>query len=448
MGNSVIDKAKEDSSTSLWRASAVCLLAAMFYLYEFCLQVSPGVMTNELMRAYGVGAMGLVTISAFYYYAYTPMQLPAGVLYDRFGPRKLIPFATLVCALGALFFSATDSVVMASYGRFMMGFGSAFSFIGTLVLISRWFPSKYFAVLAGIAQLMSSVGAVFGEAPLAAAIDHFGWRHSMVFLAIIGMFLALAVWLVVRDFPDGHAPIRSQKQVSKQSIKGLIHVLRSQQTWYIAVYSFFIWAPIAVFAALWGVPFIAELYNQSTTVASSAISMVWIGIGVGSPLIGWVSEKLELRCPLLVFVAIIGLFSTVMLIYCPDLPFAIMYALLFLLGIAASGQSLSFAVIKDVTAPKHMGTAVGFNNMAVVAGGAFFQPLVGYLLHLFWQGAVINGTRYYSVLTYKKALWILPICYLGATIISWFFIKETQCRQSYNHNAPIDIDEAEFQTPN
>lgn len=444
MGNSVINKSREISATSLWRASAVCLLAAMFYLYEFCLQVSPGVMTNELMRAYNVGAMGLGTISAFYYYAYTPMQLPAGVLYDRFGPRKLIPFATLVCALGALFFSTTDSVVMASYGRFMMGFGSAFSFIGTLVLISRWFPSKYFAVLAGIAQLMSSVGAVFGEAPLAAAIDHFGWRHSMVFLAVVGIFLALAVWLVVRDFPEGHAPISSQKRRSKQSIKGLARVLQSQQTWCIAAYSFCIWAPIAVFAALWGVPFIAELYNRSTTLASSAISMVWIGIGVGSPLLGWLSEKLEIRCPLLGLVAMIGLFSTLTLIYAPDLPFVVMYALLFLLGIAASGQSLSFAVIKDVTDPKHMGTAVGFNNMAVVAGGAFFQPLVGYLLHLFWQGAVINGTRYYSVFTYRKALWILPLCYLGAAIISWYFIKETQCRQSYNHNVPID--EAELQT--
>lgn len=416
---------------SLWLSSSVCFLASLFYLYEFCLQVSPGVMTHQLMSAYNIGAIGVGTISAFYYYAYTPMQLPAGILYDRFGPRKLIPIATIVCALGALFFSSTHSIVMASYGRFMMGFGSAFSFIGTLLLISRWFPAHYFAVLAGIAQSMSSVGAVFGEAPLSTAISHFGWRQSMLGLSVIGIILAVFIWVVVRDYPAGHEAVGLKKRCAVQSFKGLSRVVSSKQTWCVAVYAFMIWAPVAIFGALWGVPFIAERFQTSTTMASVAVSMIWIGLGIGSPAIGWVSEKFKLRCIPLGAAALIGVISTFSIVYVPDMSFTWAYILLFCFGLAAAGQSLSFASIKDVTEPKYVGTAVGFNNMAVVAGGALFQPLVGYFLHIFWDGSYYLGVPHYSVSAYQKALWILPVCYLGSLLISWIFIRETHCKQIY-----------------
>src|SRR5665811_13181 len=139
-------------------------------------------------------AVGLGTISAFYYYSYTPMQLPAGLLYDRFGPRRLITLAVLICAIGALLFGTTPSVFMASAGRFFMGIGSSFSFIGALLLVSRWFPPHYFALLTGLVQLMSSAGAIAGQVPLVTAINHWGWRSTIISLAIVGCLLALLVW--------------------------------------------------------------------------------------------------------------------------------------------------------------------------------------------------------------------------------------------------------------
>lgn len=115
-------------------------LAASFYLYEFILQVAPSVMAESMMKTFGVTGQGFGVISAFYFYAYAPTQLPAGVLYDRYGPRKLMTFAIVLCAFGSAFFASTDSVFTACIGRFLIGIGSAFSFIGVLVLISRWFP--------------------------------------------------------------------------------------------------------------------------------------------------------------------------------------------------------------------------------------------------------------------------------------------------------------------
>src|SRR3990167_3377616 len=128
-------------------AYVVFLLSASFYLYEYILQVAPSVMADSMMETFHVSAAGFGIVSAFYFYAYAPMQLPAGVLFDRYGPRKLMTFALLLCSLGAFFFASTDSLFTAALGRFLIGVGSAFSFIGVLVLISRWFPPNQFALL-------------------------------------------------------------------------------------------------------------------------------------------------------------------------------------------------------------------------------------------------------------------------------------------------------------
>ncbi len=334
--------------TSRFLPYIICTLAAMFYLYEFVLQVSPAVMTNELMHDLKLNAAGFGAMAAFYYYAYTPMQIPAGLLFDRYGPRLLITLALLVCALGAFFFGLTNNVAWASAGRFFMGIGSAFSFIGSLLLIAHWFPAKYFALLAGLVQLMSSIGAILGEAPLADVVHRFGWRHTVMYVAFIGVLLALLVWLMVRDRPVEQQKTQEKTRIKKKSeLARLKQVCSKSQTWWIALYSFASWAPITAFAALWGIPFLVALYSVSTTVASTACSMIWIGIGVGSPFFGWWSDHIGRRCLPLTVAAIVGVISLAIAIYVPHIPLVLMYLLLFLFGIAASGQSLAFGLVKD-----------------------------------------------------------------------------------------------------
>src|SRR3990167_11251286 len=118
-------------------AYVIFLLSASFYLYEYILQVAPSVMAESMMQAFDVSAAGFGVVSAFYFYAYAPMQLPAGILFDRYGPRRLMTFALLLCATGSFFFASTDQLFTAALGRFLIGVGSAFSFIGVLVLASR-----------------------------------------------------------------------------------------------------------------------------------------------------------------------------------------------------------------------------------------------------------------------------------------------------------------------
>ncbi|KTD09866.1 MFS transporter [Legionella hackeliae] len=401
----------------------IFLLSASFYLYEFVLQVAPSVMAESMMKTFKVNAAGFGIVSAFYFYAYAPMQLPAGLLFDRYGPRKLMTFALVLCAVGSFFFASTDSLFTAALGRFLIGIASAFSFIGVLVLVSRWFPPQQFAFLAGIAQLMSSVGAMFGEVPLAALIEQVGWRNASFILALVGLALAALIWCVIRDYP--HQPTQSPpKRQFIDEWHRLVSVCKRSYTWLTGAYAFAIWTPIAVFAALWGVPYLQQKYQISVIMASGMCSMIWLGIGIGSPLLGWVSDRLYSRRLALALSSIFGLLATILLLYVP-IPISWMYAVLFMLGFGAGGQTVSFAVVKDNNPPELVGTASGFNNLSVLVGGAIFQPLVGVALHHSSDWSVVNGIPVYSIASYNKALLVMPLCYLASLIIAMFILKES-----------------------
>lgn len=381
-------------------------------------------MAESMMKTFGVTGQGFGFISAFYFYAYAPTQLPAGVLYDRYGPRKLMTFAISLCAFGSAFFASTDSMFTACIGRFLIGIGSAFSFIGVLVLLSRWFPPYYFAILAGVAQLMSSVGAMFGEMPLAALIDHVGWRNASFILSAVGFILAGFFWIYIRDYPHQQNQTIPDHYL-REEWKRLVAVCQHAHTWIIGGYAFAIWTPIAVFAALWGVPYLQAKYQITVVAASGLCSMIWIGIGIGSPLLGWFSDRIESRRVALIISAVLGLAATLVLLYLPELSYAWAYFVLFVLGLGAGGQTVSFAVVKENNTPELVGTASGFNNLSVLIGGALFQPLVGFILQRSDSWRIVNGVHVYSMSGYKTALLVMPLCFLASLLIATFLLKES-----------------------
>lgn len=416
----------------------VCILGSMFYLYEFVLQVSPSVITHHLMQDFGVGAAGVSIISAFFYYAYTPTQIIAGLSYDKFGPRRVLTGAILICVMGTFLFASAHNLTMAATGRLLMGMGSAFSFIGALMLVSRWFPPSYFALLAGLVQLMSSIGAISGQIPIAKAVEIFGWRSTLFWVAIFGLLLAVLVYWIVKDYPP-EKNIFTPKHVSNESrqvqnfhkANRLKTVLGKAQTWFIGIYAFAAWGPIVIFAALWGIPYLEKRFDLTSTGASTACAMIWLGIGIGSPLLGGLGDLIRNRRVPLVLCGLFGLISGLGVLYLHHITLPMLYILLFIFGLGASGQAVSFAVIQDVCPKSMVGTAIGFNNMLVVIGGAILQPLSGFILHHQWSGQYLHGVPFYSVANYISAMSIIPFCSLLCLITSIFFIKETYAQKVY-----------------
>lgn len=416
----------------LAHALLIILLAAIFFCYEFLLQSSPGVITNELLHDFSLNAASLSVLAACFFYAYAPTQLVGGVLYDNFGPRILITIACLICAIGTASFAFGDTFHWLALGRFLMGLGGAFAFVGMLVLVSRWLPEKYFALSAGLLQSLGCIAAICGQVPLAIAVEHYGWRSCFHVLFYAGIIIAICVWLVIRDWPEGNKPVVDEIHHSPTAglWLSLTQVFSKSQTYWVAIYSFMIWAPIVVFAGLWGIPYVSTVYNISITHASTVGMMVWIGIGVGSPLFGIWSTAIKNRKVPLAVSALIGLIAAVITLYVA-LPLWVMYVVLFIFGVGASGQTLIFALVQDNNPSPVVGTAMGFNNLAVVAGGALCQPLAGYLISLHWSGIIINGVPHYTMADYKYALVLLPISYGIALIISCFFLRESHCKNQY-----------------
>jgi MFS family permease len=398
----------------------VCTLAALFLFYEFILQIAPSVITDQLMLDFHLNAFKLGIITGSFFFAYTPMQLLAGLSFDRFGARTTLTFATLACAIGALLLSTTHSPFIAGTGRFLTGAGAACAFVGMLFLGERWFAARHFFLVAGITELMGCLGAVSGEAPTAAIVNAIGWRPTVLYLGIFGVILAFFIFLIVRE-----KPLQYKKHEEVKTLQALKMILSNTQSWIVGLYAFTIFAPISAFAALWGVPYLTTRYHITPTHAGLATSMIWIGMGLGSPLAGWLSEMLRNRRLLLGACGILGLIITSTILYVPSISLPAMFVLLFFYGVASSGQSLSFNVVNDNTKSNVIGTALGFNNLMVVISGAIFQPLVGMLLKLSWKGKIENGVPIYSLHAYENALIILPTCYAIGFLICLFFLKES-----------------------
>lgn len=404
-------------------AIIVCSLASLFYLYDFLLRVMPSAMINDLMSHFHIGAARLGIMLAILYYAYAPMQIPAGLMFDRIGTRLLLTVMVLMCAIGTLLFGITDSIVIATIGRFLIGFSSAFAFLGALVLAARWLPHKYFAMFVGLVQLLGCVGAIAGETPIAIAVKHFGWQKTNLAAALIGFVLAILFWILLRDHPEGAV---TEKTKSVNVLKQLSAVLKNAQNWWVGLYAFAIWAPATIFAVLWGVPFLMVLYKISASAAAGAVSLVWVGIGIGGSLIGWWSDHISKRCLPLIVSAVLGVITSGLVLYANN-SLHLTYLWLFLLGVSISGMVVTFGVIKDINDKSVNGTANGFNNMAILIGGIIFQPMVGVVLHTLWNGKLVNNIPVYSLSNYKIALSIIPVCFLLAFVVSMFFIKETNC---------------------
>ncbi len=189
------------SQRSSLRAGVVWGLAALFYFYELMLLVSPSVMLDDLTQSFSTSAEQLGSLAACYYYAYAAMQIPVGLLMDRFGPRILLTIACLFCTAGCLIFGYAQTLTVAEMGRFVMGIGGAFAVVGCLKLASLWFPVNRFALLTGIMVAVGMMGAVFGQAPVAKLLMFVGWRQAIIYGAVLGALLSVVIWFVISDHP-------------------------------------------------------------------------------------------------------------------------------------------------------------------------------------------------------------------------------------------------------
>ena len=376
-------------------------------------------MVDDLMKEFSVGAAILGYLSATYLYIYAALQIPLGLVVDKYGLRGVVAGGCALCGIGSIIFSLADSVYLAYLGRGLVGAGAAFSFVGALNMAARWFPSR-FAVLGGWAQMMGSAGGFVGQAPLSLAVAIFGWRSCNLSLGIAGLFLAILLLFTVRD------PKEDQKPRDNFSIwVSLKNVCANTQTWLATVAAAGLTGALLAFGGLWGVPYLMKARAIDKPDAASFISIIFVGWAIGAPFFGWLSDRIGRRRILLLWGTFGAALTTGTTILVPTLSTTLVIVILFLQGFFSASMILGFALAKDNNPSESSGVALGLINTFVVGSGAILQPLVGVLLDYRWTGEMFDGIRVFNLMDFQVSMLILPfVCLIS--FASAFYIREPQ----------------------
>jgi sugar phosphate permease len=406
-------------------------LGAALYLVGFYHRVAPAVITRELSADFGLSATGLGNLSAFYFFTYVAMQVPTGIISDRWGPRRLLTAGAVVAALGTLLFALAPFLAVASAGRLLIGGSVAVAFVGMLKLASHWFAPRQFALVTGMALLTGIVGAVFAGAPLRLAVDRFGWRPVMLASALVTFALAAAIWLVVRDDPGekGHESHFAGPAYhdAPSILGGLREVFGYRNTWLLSFVPGGVAGTLLAFAGLWGVPYLTTAYGMSTAQAAGATSTLMAAWAIGGPVFGAASDRIGRRKPLYVMGLLLVTVSWAVLLYASP-PRPLLPVLLVAVGFFSGCMMPGFAFAKESVPAPLAGTVSGVVNTGVMVGPMILQPSIGWVLDRLWGGAMQDGARVYELAAYRTGF-ALMIAWLVGSVVAILFTRDTHCRQ-------------------
>ena len=403
----------------------IWVLAALFVVFNYVQQVVPNIIAGDLSHAFNASESQLGNIAACYFYAYAILQIPVGLIVDRFGVRWPLVVAIAVAGLGTLLFSRADNVGSAQLARLFMGASAAFSFIGCLKLAQAWFPPSQFSTLAGLTNTAGMIGAASG-APVAVLVRSIGWRETVAWMGGAELVLAFLVFAVVRDRPAAtSAPVTGQPV---ELPGGIAQVLKNPFVWVNAIYATSISLVFVAFGGLWGAGFIEKVYGLDTVAAAGAGSYLFTGGIAGSLFFGWISDYLGRRKLPMVLAGAGALATMAGLLYLPNLPLAGFKAGLFLVGAFSSANIISYAVARDLY-PKLAGFSIGFLSTCYFAGSAASQPLVGVLLEHHNAASKVGGLAVLTPGDYRYALSLL-VAFMAVGLVASLIGKETLERRT------------------
>lgn len=398
-------------------------ISTLFFFYEFILRVSPGIMAEQLRNSFHINAQALGLMGSIFFQAYAWMQIPVGIIFDRFSTKKILALSCFLCAIGTIFFAGTNSFWLAVVGRCIIGIGAAFGFVGSLKVAEQWLPIKYFSFVSGFLFTFGFLGAVISNNLLSFLLKFQSWSTSLLYLGVLGILLSIFIYFTIFD-----SPTLSQKQ-NQLSLADLIHglknIIRNRFIWINGMIGFLMYFPTSAFAELWGKSYLETVLNFPSEQAVFATTLVFIGWAVGGPLMGWLSDWLNNRKSILCLGSFGAALCISLVLFLPYFNYYSICILLFVFGVLSGAQILNFVYAMEISPKEFSATAIATTNMIVVFGGAFSQPIVGYFLDSNWsQGLSATGTRIYSANDFQHAFIILPITLIISSALSLLLKKK------------------------
>jgi MFS family permease len=395
-------------------ATVAWVVAAVYYLYQYALRSAPSVMMPQLSEAFGLSALGVASIVGLFYYGYSVFSLVAGAALDRLGPKIVLPIGAAVVGTGALLF-ATGRGDAASVGRLLQGIGGAFAAVGALFIASKYFPASQAATLIGATQMFGMTGGAAGQfavGPLMGA--GVSWNRFWSVMGIGGLVMgALLLFLLPKREESGQSG-----GWLGTAMRAFAVVFKNPQSILCGFIAGLLFIPTTIFDMIWGVRYLQEAHGldyASAVMRTAAVPIGWI---IGCPLLGFISDRLGRRKPVIIGGAVVLLACLAWILFGPAgvLP---RYTLGLIAGAASGAAMLPYTVIKEANPPQFGGTATGVINFLNFTFSALLGPVFGWILHQVSAGAAEMTLEHYQT---GFAPLLLGV---AIAIILAFFLKET-----------------------
>ena len=397
------------SDWSPWRSSLVFGTAALFVFFQMVLQTFPSVMREGLVVDLSLNEAGFGGLSSSFYYPYILLQIPAGILVSRFGPRSVLISGALLCTVASFLFAMSRTADAAELTRILMGLGAAPTVVCTMALAAQWFPTRFFPILAALTEVFGMTGAALGQETLGFIVERAGWRVAMI---ACGAFSALLLVLIV-------AFVRSRTGTGEAGDEhwprpaAIARLLASLPVLAPALAGGLVAATGVSFAWLWGVSYFQAHHGLSLSAASVTASFYFWGCLPGMLGSAWLCSRYRIPARLLA-VGAAGTAAMMGLILFVLHGQAVVSAAMFVLGVFNSFYALSFTMVKDKAPTQLSGVAMGLTNMLIVGiGGLIFQPLIGVLAHARGQDVPDAATLSVTIVAPLLALLILAAAGIG-----------------------------------
>lgn len=399
------------SAPSMGYRVAGFALGVCAYLIGLFHRSAPATIAGDLAAAFETSATALGLLAATYYWVYTAMQIPSGILADTLGPRRLLAGGGVVVAAGGALFALAPDFGVAAAGRVLVAFGSSVAFVACLKLVASWFDARLFATLTGIVVLVGNLSSAAAGGPFAWLLQTFGWREVIAALAVASAVHAIACWKLVAELRAD--PLHAAAAGAGTSWRsGLAGVLGNRATWPIFLANFGMGASFLAFATLWAVPYLADMHGLTRVAAASYVTVLLAVFAAGGLVLGTLSDRSRRRKPYYVGGAALLVAAWLPLLAGMPMGGAAGLLLCAAMGLGSAGVTMGWACAKEANAPRYSGIATGVANMGIFLGPAVMQPLVGWLLDL---GGDASG-RTYAAGDWQRALYAMA----GAALFGFF----------------------------
>lgn len=400
-------------SGKIFRNSALVgfIILAALYFFSYFHRVALTVISLDLIRAFHISATSLGLMSSAYFYSYAGAQLPVGAFSDVLGTRKTILIFVLLASSGTIIFGLAQNIIVATVGRALIGLGVGGIYIPTAKYISSQYHEEQFASLNGMLLAAGNAGAIFASAPLGFIVEGIGWRSCFLIVGFITLGLLMLSVLFLKKMSSSGNRINFRELFKKLTL--------SRNIWLLIISNACAYGALMAFQGLWAVPYLVNIYKVTRTTASNTVMSIALGMIVGAPVIGMVSDKI-FKSKKWVLVGGFGIFLcmwSALAFFPASLSYKSLYWIFFMMGFSAGSVVLIGAIINENYPRRTFATTASFINVFVFLGVMLFQILTSFILDMTGK---IKGI--YSIAGYRG---IFFICFVGATIalISAAFIK-------------------------